>query len=633
MQNARESDLDGHHLTPLLLAVAGAGILAVVAFWGSTGHTLLEFDDNIYVYENPLIYPLNLGTIVRIFTTPYFRSYTPLTLLSHAIDFDLWGKNAFGHHLSSVLLHGFNTALVALLAVVVFGVRRMNAEDSVADLRTFLEQNSSLPRLVGPLGAALLFAVHPQRVESVSWVSDRKDLLLAFFGLSSMIAYLLYSQARGTELGRRLYTAALALAGMAMLSKTIATMLPLVFLLMDALPLRHPAPARNWLTLLKEKVPFFVLSLVVGTMSVVALRGVLRHPGLYHPTALEKVLQPTYALAFYLAKMLWPLNLTPMYTSGSLLSLFTAALLVLAITIVCVRSSIRGRGEWLLAWGAYLLFVVPTVVGKPAAGIQAWADRYSYLPSVPLVILVSALLVAAYQSPARLWGRLKLRSLALGLMGLALVGLTVQTERQLQFWHDDETLWRYAIAVDGEAVMAHTNLAMILTAKGRADEAIQAADNAIALKPTYASAFGAKGLAYDVKGDTARALEAYQRAIILDSNYIDAYSNLANIYLQSGRYDEAISLYETAIARDPTFFSAYYNMGIAYYRRGDLSKAMEVFSTTATVNPIYPNTYFNMGIIYSDWGDQFSARQHFQKAADLGYAPARELLSPGHQPR
>jgi protein O-mannosyl-transferase len=615
--------------SPLLLAAAAVAVFSALLFSGTLGHTLLEFDDNVYVYENPLIYPLTLRTVVRIFTTPYFRSYTPVTLLSHAIDYDLWGRAAFGHHLTNVILHGINAASVFLLATVLLRVRRMDPHDRLTDLRVFFAANASAATLAGPVLAALLFALHPMRVESVAWVSDRKDLLLGLFAIPSMGAYVLFTETRGTALGRRLFWLSFCLAVLAMLSKTIATMLPVVFLLVDALPLRHSARRPGRLELLKEKAPFFAASVAVGLMSVLALRGVLRHPVLYHPSALEKLLQPTYALAFYLAKTVWPFNLTPMYTSGAIASLLAALALVVVITVLCVRAATRGKGEWLLAWGTYLLFVVPTVVGKPAAGIQAWADRYSYLPSVPIMIVAGAALAGWMRSPARLPGGIPLRIASSVVTVVLLAGFSVLSVRQIPLWEKDEVLWRHAIAVDREAVMAHTNLAMIMTARGKPDDALAAADSAIALKPTYASAYGAKGLAYDLKGDTLRAIEAYQRAIVLDSNYIDAYSNLANIYLQSDRFDEAIALYETAIARDSTFFSAYYNMGIAWYRRGDARRAMEVFQQTARVNPIYANTYFNMGIILSDWGDEQGAREQYRRAADLGYEPARKILSAG----
>jgi Flp pilus assembly protein TadD len=608
----------------LLLAVGGVGLAAVLAFSGSLGHNLLEFDDNMYVYENPLIYPLNGATVIRIFTTPYFRSYTPLTLLSHAIDFDLWGKQPFGHHLSNVLIHGINSVLVLILAILVLGIRRLEGNEVCPNLRTLLVRNADPVTLAAPIAAALLFALHPLRVESVSWVSDRKDLLLTLFAIPSLIAYLLYGEHRGRG-GRVYYTVALITAGMAMLAKTIGTMLPIVFLLVDAFPLRPDFARPRWQALLREKIPFLTLSLGAGLMSVSAVQGVLRHPGLYHPTPLEKILQPTYALAFYLAKTVWPFDLTPMYTGGSLFALVSGLIGVVSVTALCIRAARHGDTKWLLAWGSYLLLVVPTVIGKPTAGIQAWADRYSYLPSVPLVLMFGSIVGAGLMGRGRIGG-LSVRRLTLAVTFALMTFLTVQTIRQVPLWHDDERLWRYAIAVDREAVMAHTNLAMILTAKGRADEALAAADSAIALKPEYASAHGAKGLAYDIKGDTAGAIKAYTRAIQLDSNYIDAYSNLGNVYLGAGRYDEAVALYTSAIRRDPTFFSAYYNMGIAYYRRGDLAAGMDAFEATLRVNPTYPNTYFNMGIIYADWGDHESARRHFIRAADLGYEPARQVL-------
>ena len=624
MDSEKETDTPARLPRIFLLVMAGVGLAAVLAFSGSLGHNLLEFDDNMYVYENPLIYPLNGATVLRIFTTPYFRSYTPITLLSHAIDFDLWGKRPFGHHLSNVIIHGINSVLVLLLAILVLGIRRLGRNEECPDLRSMLVRNAAPAALAAPIAAALLFALHPLRVESVSWVSDRKDLLLTAFAVPSLIAYLLYGERRGRG-GRLYYGVALAAAGMAMLAKTIGTMLPIVFLLMDALPLRPRVARPRWQALLWEKIPFLAFSLGAGLMSVFAVQGVLRHPGLYHPTPLEKILQPTYALAFYIAKTIWPFDLTPMYTGGSLLALVAAAIGVVGVTALCLRAARHGDTKWLLAWGSYLLLVVPTVIGKPTAGIQAWADRYSYLPSVPLVLVFGGLVGAGLLGRGRIGG-LSVRRVMITVTFALMTFLTVQTIRQVSLWHDDERLWRYAIAIDPEAVMAHTNLAMILTAKGRADEALAAAAEAIALKPGYASAHGAKGLAYDIKGDTAGAIEAYTRAIQLDSNYIDAYSNLGNVYLSAGRYNEAVDLYTSAIRRDPTFFSAYYNMGIAYYRQGNLAAGMDAFEATVRVNPTYPNTYFNMGIIYADWGDHESARRSFVKAADLGYEPARRVL-------
>jgi len=607
-----------------LLWLPGLLMMAVmVVYWGVLDHQFLEFDDNTYVFENPLIYPLSPGAVVRLFTTTYFRSYTPLTLLSHAIDFDFWGTKPFGHHLTSLLLHAVNTGWVWLLACLVFVVRGKDPVSGGDPVRYACARR--MPgALAGATLAAAFFALHPLRVESVAWISDRKDLLMGFFSLPAVISYLLYSGVRGSPKARLWFTAVMVCSGLAMLSKTVAITLPLVFLLVDALlPLRGGRSA-PWIVLLKEKTPLLVMSAAGGILSLIAVRGVLRHPPLYHPSVTEQLLQPFYALAFYLGKFFWPANLSPIYGPASETANIISLLVILGITGMCLWRAKRGAPGWLLAWGVYVILLLPTVFGSPAAGIQPWADRYTYLPSVVIVLGVGALLRMVWEAK---WIVAVAGSIPL------LIVLTFLTLRQIPVWADSERLWRHAVAVDPDVTMAQVNLAMILGGNGKAEEAIAASERAIALSPRYAKAYGALGLAYDLKGDTSGAIEAFVTAASLDSNFIDAYSNLGNIYMRQGRFKEAIRQYECAIERDPTFFPAYYNMGIAYYSSGDTKRAMEVFETTIRVNPIFPNTYVNMAIIRTDWGDEAGARDLYRKAADLGSESARQILGKAYRLR
>jgi Tfp pilus assembly protein PilF len=591
-------------------------MIAVLAvYWGVLGHQFLEFDDNTYVYENPLIYPLVPGTVVRLFTTTYFRSYTPLTLLSHAIDYDLWGMNPFGHHLTSLLLHMTNTSWMWLLACVVLLSR---GDDPARGGDTDLSLRSRLTPgvLAGATLASALFAFHPLRVESVAWISDRKDLLMGFFSFPALISYLLYSSARGTPKATAWFRAVIVCSGLAMLSKTVAITLPLIFLLIDALFPRQRERSTPWRALLKEKFSLLLMSAAGGILSLIAIRGVLRHPPLDHPSVVERLLQPFYALAFYLGKIFWPANLSPIYGPASEAAHVLALFVVLGITALCLLRAKKGDPAWLLVWSVYVVLLFPTVFGSPAAGIQPWADRYTYLPSVPIALGVGALVRS-------MWVPNRIAAVAAPVFLLA--PLTFLTVRQIPAWVDSEHLWRHAVAVDPGVTMAQVNLAMILGGNGKADEAVAASRRAIALGPRYAKAYGALGLALDLQGDTSNAIQAFVAAASLDSNFIDAYSNLGNITMRQGRYAEAIRQYERAIERDPSFFPAYYNMGIAYYNSGDAKRAMEIFEKTVRVNPIFPDTYVNMAIIRTDWGDTAGARELYRKAAELGSGSARQI--------
>jgi Tfp pilus assembly protein PilF len=480
----------------------------------------------------------------------------------------------------------------------------------------------------GAFVSATFFSLHPLRVESVAWVSDRKDLLMTFFLLLSSGAYLLYSVGYDTPEGRRWYVVAFVSAFLAMLSKTVASMFPVVLIMADAFLLRQPGDRRIWSRLLKDKIPFVLGSIFVGAFSVVAVTGILRHPKLYERTTLEEVLLPAYTWTFYILKNLWPTGLTPVYVHPPMVELILSLLFVGCITVVCLLLLKRKAHFWLLAWGFYLLFLLPTILGKERAGIQPWADRYSYLPSVAVAMLFGAFVIWLWNKPT-----LNLK-LAVGAFSLAvLVFLGLATTHQIPVWHDTITLFRYAAATNPSAIMAHTNLGLALAATGRPDEAMASLERAIALNDRYAGSYEVMALACDQKGERDRAIGLYRKAISLDTNFIEAYSNLGNTLMALERYDDAIQEYLAAIRKDPEFFDAYYNMGIAHYRKGDPSAAMEVFRRAAVINPINSDTYLNMGIIYSDWGDEEAAFAQYQKAADLGNAQAKQLLGPRFQRR
>jgi protein O-mannosyl-transferase len=601
----------------LLLAVTA------VAFYGVLGHQFLLYDDTSYVLQNPLIHPLDPASVVRMFTRTYFRSYTPLTHLSHALDFAFWGPDPFGHHLTNYVLHLVNTTILFFIGCALLLLWKEAGQGGKSDPWNYLLEKLAPSTIAGAFVGAGFFALHPLRTESVAWISDRKDLLMTAFVLTSLGAYLLSHVGSGTPAGRRLYIISFVSALLAMLAKSVASMLPLVLLMIDAMVFRIPRDRKTWKQALMEKVPFLLGSLSAGVFSIFAVIGILRHPKVYEPSLLEEILLPAYTWAFYLLKNIWPFGLSPIYSFPSKVDLALSAALVLLLTGAAVVLYLRRHQRfWLLAWGFYMVFLVPTILGRESAGIQAWADRYSYLPSVAPGLLIGGLVYW-------LWSRGgSVLRITVGALSAVLMGaLTLSTMRQVPVWHDTESVFRHAVAASPSALMAHANLGMVLAAGGKTDEAIEALGKAMALNDHYAQIYEVLGLTYDKKGEPEKAIGLYRKAISLDSNFIDAYSNLGNTLMVAGRYDEAIHEYLEAIRRDPEFFDAYYNMGIAYYRRGDPSAAMEIFRRAAAVNPINSDTYLNMGIIFSDWGDEAAALAQYQKAAALGNLQAKRVLN------
>jgi tetratricopeptide (TPR) repeat protein len=600
----------------LVLVLVTAGVFA-----GVLGDKFLWYDDDTYVLKNPLIHPLNLETIAKMFVRTYFRSYTPLAHLSHAIDFDIWGANPFGHHLTNYLLHLINAALVFVLAAVsTVCVRNRPAGGRVRPFQYLLEHLTSAV-VLGALFASAFFAIHPLRVESVAWVSDRKDLLMTFFSLISFLCYFSYRLGTGAEGINRWYLGSVIAAVCAMLAKTVASVIPIVLLLADFLVFGFPARGKRGWKLLVEKFPFFAGTVLVGIASLFAVSKILPHPRVIERTGLEEALAPFYTWAFYLAKSFLPVGLTPLYAFPGMELLLLGLLVALVVTAFTFILARRRMLIPLFAWGFYTLFLLPTILGRGPAGIQSWADRYSYLPGIAIALLLGGLVVW-------LWEKLRgmLRISLFGALALGLVLLGVMTVRQIPIWHDTVSLFTYAVEQNPRSIMAHTNLGNALTNAGRPDEAIASLQQALALNDRFSGVYQYLGLAYELKGDHLKAVEFYQRAVALDSNFVEAYSNLGNAYFALGAYDRAIQQYREAIRKDPEFADPYYNLGVVTYTKGDTAAAMAVFRKAAEVNPNSADTYVSMGIIYSGWGMDDSAYVQYERAAQLGHPQARELV-------
>ncbi len=598
----------------IALIVVTAGV-----FQGVLGHQFLWYDDDTYVLKNPLIHPLNFETVGKMFLRTYFRSYTPIAHLSHAVDFDLWGANPLGHHLTNYLLHLLNTALVFVLAAGILLYLKLRPPQRVERPWQFLVGNLSPGVVLGALFGAAFFALHPLRVESVAWISDRKDLLMTFFALLSFLSYLIHRAGRGGNGGW--YAASIVAALLAMLAKTVASVIPVVFLLADLLVFTPPAGGRRWRGLLVEKIPLLAGAALVGLASLSALGKILPHPRVIERTPFEEALAPFYTWAFYLGKTFYPAGLTPLYAFPGDAMLVLGLLVTLAVTGIVILLARRKVRLPLFVWGFYTLFLLPTILGRGPAGIQSWADRYSYLPGVAIAVLFGGVAVRLREKLSGTG-----RRAVIGALALAVVMLSLLSFRQIPIWHDTVSLFSYAVEQNPRSIMAHTDLGNALTNAGRPDEAIASLERAEALNDRFSGVYQYLGLAYQLKGDQNRAVECYQKAVALDSNFVEAYSNLGNAYFALGAYDRAIEQYREAIRKDPEFSDPYYNLGVATYAKGDTSAAMSIFRKAAEVNPNSADTYVSMGIIYSDRGMEDSAYVQFAKAAELGHPQARELV-------
>jgi protein O-mannosyl-transferase len=439
----------------------------------------------------------------------------------------LWGMNPHGHHLTNVVLHAANAAWIFLLGTLL--------------LRFHRDRISSAPRardrswaLIGTGLAAILFAVHPLRAESVSWVSDRKDLLCAFFLVPAAMAYVVHSHRRGSASSQRWLLASFLLFVMAVLSKATAVAFPIVLLLLDWLGGRLDK------RLLTEKIPFLLVSLVVAVLSLAMTSApdTTRAYAVSHLTGLETILFPFFSLAFPLYKTLAPVHLGPIYPRVGLEWMIAGLAVVVSATSACVVLAMRGRKGVLVAWLTYLLLLIPSVAGL-SSGMQPVADRYSYLSTISLWVLLGVALSSALEG-----GGIK-RRLIVGLCGGTLAAVLLSlTIPQAARWRSSIALWEFVVAefpAKRDYADAYLNLGAAYSQAGRRAEALAILDKAAAMDPDNVKVLYNLGIVSHFEGRRQKALTCLRRVTALDPRDAVAFYNRALFSEELGFYDESLS--------------------------------------------------------------------------------------------
>ncbi|HET7340635.1 MAG TPA: hypothetical protein VFL90_04165, partial [Methylomirabilota bacterium] len=496
------------HLDPLIaLALAG---LTIVVFLPALSNGWLDYDDDRNFLTNPGFRGFGPAQLRFMLTGGIMGHWTPVTWLSHALDHVVWGMDPFGYHLGNVLLHAANAALVYALALRLLALA-MPAMDVTA-------------RRLGAATTALVFALHPLRAESVAWITERRDVLSAFFGLLAVLAYLRYAAADARR--ARWYLASLGLFALGLLSKSMVVSLPVVLLVLDVYPLRRldarAARPGGPVALLSEKAPYLALAIVsvVVTSAMMARTVRVTSLALYPPAA--RVAMAAYGLAFYPWKLVAPLDLMPMYELPvSVSSVAPRFLLPLVAVLAVTVALLLARRRWpagLAAWLAYAVLLAP-VSGLVHAGPQLVADRFSYLPSIALLLPLGAGVALAARRPAL--GRAVLVAVIVWIGSMAAL-----TWAQVQAWHDTDTLFAYALEVDPGCGWCYAQYGGALGNRGDFEHAIPLLERAAALRPHRGGYQAQAGLALLRDGRAAEAVPYLERAVALQPANADALTNL-----------------------------------------------------------------------------------------------------------
>ena len=547
-----------------LALLTGLAVLTVVAFLPALDGQFLNWDDEKNLVTNEGYRGLGWAQLRWMVTTTLMGHWIPLTWLTLGVNYVVGGMAPWGYHAGNVLLHAAN-------AVVFYAVaRRLLAAGTGAREGVVVW---------GAVGAAAVFAVHPLRVESVAWVTERRDVLSGLFFLLAVLSYLIaVERGAGGGLDSRWRGGSLGLFAAALLSKGSTMMLPAVLLLLDVYPLGRRG--RGLRALVGEKIGYFALSALAGSIAVLALRSggwamtSYGDVGLFGRLALM-----TYSFTFYPWRWLWPVGLSPMYELPVTVNPFAWQFLLPLAAFPAITAALYAlRRRWpagLAAWVYSALIVLP-VSGAAHAGFQLAADRYSYLSGLGFAALAGGAVILLQEAADS--GRLR-RGLAAALMATAVVAVVVLGAgawRQSRVWHDSETLWRWAVSVDPACALCQYNLGQaLLVAHGSSPGHMRLAEEhfgrAIALRPERDDAYNALGITLALQGRLDEAAEAYREFLRRRPSAVPAAATLGGIYVRQGRLDEAIPLLRRVLQLDSGREGARRDLALALDRQAEIS--------------------------------------------------------------
>jgi len=579
VRQRRGFSLGGRGQTPsrlqVVLVYLFLGAITWLIFGQTVRHDFVNFDDHVYIYDNPLVTGgLTTSGIVGAFTHPHARNWHPLTTISHMLDCQLYGLNAGGHHFTNVALH---TIAVLLLFRVLQGT-------------TGAIWPSAL--------VAALFAIHPLHVESVAWLSERKDVLSAVLFMLTLAAYVRY--ARVPSIGR--YLIVLMIFALSLMSKPMLVTVPFVFLLLDYWPLRRFDEVERFKPgsgitrslnqrpsfLFLEKTPLLVLS---GLSCLVTIWAQDQATGSLEQLPFTwRLNNALVSYIEYVRQTFWPARLAVFYPyPNNPLSIWKVTLAsAFLLTVSAIAIFLRKKRPYVLTgWFWYVGMLVP-VIGIVQIGEQGHADRYTYLPHIGLFLLI----VWGAADLANTW---HLRREYLWLAAtITIAVLSYRAAVQTLFWKNSERLWDHTLSVTSDNDFAHNNLGFLHLRRGELDKAISHFETALKIRSgkrqtryNLGTALVHVNLANALarEGRPEEAIVHYEQAVKLRPDYGDAYYNFGSVLFQQGRIDDAIAQWQKALAIQPNDAAAHTSLGNAFLQKGWPEQAIVHYQKAVEIDP------------------------------------------------
>ena len=563
-------------------------------YWQVHNYDFVNFDDNNYVYDNRHVQSgLTLDSISWAFTTNHTANWHPLTWLSHMLDYQFFGLNPGRHHLTNLLFHIANTLLLF------FVFRKMTGH---------LWQSAFI---------ASLFALHPLHVESVAWISERKDVLSTFFWMLTMWSYIWYVQHQRIDK----YLLVLLFFILGLMAKPMLVTLPFVLLLLDYYPLYRFHKSDDRINsyqksivfrLVLEKIPLFVLVVMSSAITFYAQKhggGVISLDAIPIQARIANAL---VSYVNYILKMIYPSDLAVLYPyprNFPWWQITGAFLLLLSVSFLAVRF-IKRSPYFFVGWLWYLGTLVP-VIGLVQIGNQSMADRYTYIPLIGIFIIIS-------------WGipefvrRWHYKKILLSTIATAIlfVFMTI-TFFQVGYWKNSVTLFEHTLAVTTNNYKLHNNLGLALQAQGRIDDAINHYEEALRIKPENEIAYNNLGTALKDQGRIDDAIKHYLEALRIKPDLGEAHYNLGYALQKKGYIDDAIKYYLEALRIKPDLEEAHNDLGTALQAQGRTDDAIKHYLEALKIKPENEKAYNNLAIALIYKGDIDGAIKHFRKALQI----------------
>jgi tetratricopeptide (TPR) repeat protein len=558
-------------------------VLLVLAVFGQTaGFSFVNYDDDQYVYNNPVVAKgLTPGSVGWAFTHPQVGNWIPLTTLSHILDCQLFGLDPRGHHLVNVLWHGANTVLLFWVLWEMTGGAWRSA---------FM---------------AAVFAVHPLRAESVAWVSERKDVLSGFFFILALGVYV--RQVRRPS--RIKYVGLILVFTLGLLAKSMVATLPLVLLLLDYWPLGRMRDGRQFWQLAREKIPLF--GLAVAACAATALVPGLVVTGAQRLPLMERVGNAVVSYAVYLRQLFFPAGLaTPYpYPAGGHPAWEVAAAFVLLAAISAWAFASRNKAPAILVgWLWFVGMLLPVIGLVQISNDAAHADRYTYLPEIGLTLGIT-------WAAAEWTSRWKHQRGILGSAMAVMVGALVVTgHQQASYWKDDKTLWTHSLACAFGNSSAHNNLGLAYAKEGAVEKSIAEFDQAIELNPSEGELYYNRGISYVMKGDLDQAITQFRRGLELKPAAVEIHNNLGVALLTKGFPQEALQQFQESLRIEPNNADAHYDLGGLLLNYHKLDEAIAQFREAVALDPEKAEAFDNLGNALAMKGDDDNAIVQYEKA-------------------